>query len=165
MKKLVIIHGEPGVGKTTVCKSLYKKLDRSVWLDGDWCWMMNPFVVTEENKRMVEDNIIHLLRNFLKNSLFDYVILNWVIPREYIFDLILKGLSDFEFDLYKITLLCSDKLLRKRMEKDGRSEEQINSSIQSMASYLEMDTTKIDTTEKDVEEVVKEIEEILEGIY
>lgn len=161
MKKLVIIHGEPGVGKTTICKAMYKNLDRSVWLDGDWCWMMNPFKVTKENKRMVEDNIIHLLRNYLRNSSFDYVIFNWVIHKEFIFDVILRGLSDLEFDLYKVTLLCSDAVLRKRREKDGRSEEQINANINPMVNYLEMDTVKIDTTKKEIEDVVEEIKAIL----
>ena len=46
-----------GVGKTTTCEELSKKLQNSVWLDGDWCWMINPFVVNEENKRMVINNI------------------------------------------------------------------------------------------------------------
>ena len=49
-KKLFIVNGAMGVGKT-------KKLQNSVWLDGDWCWMINPFVVNEENKRMVINNI------------------------------------------------------------------------------------------------------------
>lgn len=157
MKKLVIIHGCPGVGKTTICKSLYKSLDKSVWLDADWCWMMNPFTVTEENKKMVQDNIIHLLRNFIKNSSFDYVIFNWVIHKEFIFDLILNGLSDLDFDLYKITLICSQESLRNRMTKDGRTNQQINSSVESMKNYYSMDTLKIDTTEKQVEQVVNEI--------
>ena len=38
MKKLYIIGGTMGVGKTTVCNILKKRLDMSVMLDGDWCW-------------------------------------------------------------------------------------------------------------------------------
>lgn len=56
-KKLVIVNGAMGVGKTTTCKELSKKLQNSVWLDGDWCWMINQFVVNEENKCMVINNI------------------------------------------------------------------------------------------------------------
>lgn len=56
-KKLFIVNGAMWVGKTTTCKELSKKLQNSVWLDGDWCWMINPFVVNEENKRMVINNI------------------------------------------------------------------------------------------------------------
>lgn len=64
MKNLIIINGTMGVGKSTVCKELNKRLIRSVWLDGDWCWMMNPWVVNDENKKMVVQNINFLLRNF-----------------------------------------------------------------------------------------------------
>ncbi|QVK19862.1 AAA family ATPase [Mycoplasmatota bacterium] len=161
VKKLVIIHGPPGVGKTTVCKSLYKNVDRSVWLDADWCWMMNPFEVTDENKQMVVDNIIHLLRNFLNNSSLDYVIFCWVIHKEFIFDIILKGLSDLNFELQKITLTCSSESLRNRMENDNRTKHQINSSIESMKDYYDFDTLKIDTTEKKIKDVVSEIENIV----
>ena len=37
MKRLYLIGGPMGVGKTTVCRALQKSLDRSVFLDGDWC--------------------------------------------------------------------------------------------------------------------------------
>ncbi len=82
MKKLIFINGPMGVGKTTVCQHLYRQLPASVWLDGDWCWMMHPWRVTEENKQMVEDNIIYLLGNFLRNSSFQHVIFCWVMHQE-----------------------------------------------------------------------------------
>ncbi len=49
-----------GAGKTTVCNILKKKLKNSVFLDGDWCWDMEPFQVTEETKAMVMDNITYV---------------------------------------------------------------------------------------------------------
>ncbi|SFS41366.1 AAA family ATPase [Paenibacillus sp. 453mf] len=82
MKKLIIINGTMGVGKTTISKEVHKSLDKSVWLDGDWCWMMNPWVFSEENIRMVMDNVTYLLRNYLTNSTFDYVILSWVLHND-----------------------------------------------------------------------------------
>ncbi|AJD25562.1 AAA domain protein [Clostridium botulinum] len=53
IKKLIIINGTMRVGKTATSKELNKKLNNSVWLDDDWCWMMNPFTVNDENKNMV----------------------------------------------------------------------------------------------------------------
>ena len=44
-----------GVGKSAVCKQLIKKLQPGVYLDGDWCWNMSPFSVTDETKAMVMD--------------------------------------------------------------------------------------------------------------
>lgn len=161
MKKLIIINGIPGVGKTTVCKKLYKQILGSAWLDGDWCWMMNPFIVTEENKKMVEDNIVFLLRNFLNNSSYKCVIFNWVIGSEKIFESILSRLEDIEFQLYKITLMCSSKSLRERMIKDGREEKQIVNSINRLNFYEDMDTYKIDTANISVESVVSEILEVI----
>ena len=64
-KKLYLIGGPMGVGKTTVGQILKRSLSKCVFLDGDWCWDMDPFQVTEETKRMVMENICTLLNNFL----------------------------------------------------------------------------------------------------
>lgn len=74
MKKLIMINGTMGVGKTSVSTELLKMLTPGVYLDGDWCWYMHPFEVTEETKKMVLDNITYLLRNFLSCSQYSYVI-------------------------------------------------------------------------------------------
>lgn len=153
-----------GVGKTVTCKKLNKGLQNSVWLDGDWCWMMNPFIANEENKLMVEKNITYLLRNFLTNSNFDYVIFNWVIHLEGIFDLILDKLDDLKFELIKITLMCNEESLKKRISIDVakglRDKECINRSLERIPLYKGMNTIKIDTSEISTDEVVKKIKEI-----
>ncbi|WMM23910.1 AAA family ATPase [Tissierella sp. MB52-C2] len=161
MKKLIIINGVPGVGKTTICRELYKSISDSVWLDADWCWMMNPFVVNEENKRMVENNINFLLRSYLNNSSYKYVVFNWVISNEKIFETILSKLDDIEFQLYKISLISSPKVLKERMLEDGRTEEQIENSISRLKFYEDMDTFKIDTTNVSVKNVVSKILEMI----
>jgi len=161
VKKLVIINGVPGIGKTTVCRELYKSISNSVWLDGDWCWMMNPFVVNEENKRMVEQNITFILRNYLNNSSYKYVVFNWVIGSEKIFEMILNKLNNLEFQLYKISLISSPEVLRYRMLDDGRTEEQIENSINNLRLYDEMDTFKIDTTNMSVRDAVNKILEVI----
>ena len=47
MKHLYLIGGAMGVGKTAVSRRLSAMLERSVLLDGDWCWMTHPFIVTD----------------------------------------------------------------------------------------------------------------------
>ena len=161
MKKLIIINGTMGVGKSTVSRILLKKLKASVYLDGDWCWNMNPFIPSEENKRMVIDNIVYLLSSFLKNSEYRYIIFCWVIPQESIFDQIISGLQQYSFDLYKFTLCCSIKELHKRLQKDigigVRSPEIIERSENRLAGYQTMATTKIytdDLTPEDTAEII-----------
>ncbi|AGK96840.1 AAA family ATPase [Clostridium pasteurianum] len=165
-KKLIIINGTMGVGKTVTCKELNKKLYNSVWLDGDWCWMMNPFIVNDENKAMVINNITYMLRNFLVNSSCEYVIFSWVIHTEDIFKLILQKLNDLEFDVIKITLICSKEALQKRIFKDIqlnlRDENSINTSVERLTLYKNMDTVKIDTTDISISETVSKI---IKNIY
>jgi broad-specificity NMP kinase len=165
IKRLIIINGTMGVGKTATSRELNKKLSNSVWLDGDWCWMMNPFTVNDENKNMVINNITYLLRNFLSNSSFEYVIFNWVIHYEYIFDLVLQPLRDLEFEVVKISLVCSEQTLKERIINDVqlnlRDGKELSTSIERLELYKNMNTVKIDTTNISITETVDKILEII----
>lgn len=164
-KKLVIINGTMGVGKTATSKELYKKLNNSVWLDGDWCWMMNPFDPTDYNKKMVVDNITYLLRNFLINPSLEYVVFNWVIHMEEIYDLLLKELEDIQFDVYKVTLICSEEELERRILRDiengERDEDCVKKGLERLHMYKQMNTIKFDTSNKKISDVVEEIIEAI----
>mgnify|MGYP001450396504 CR=1 FL=1 len=165
MKKLIIINGTMGVGKSTVSNILLDKLKPSVYLDGDWCWNMNPFVVSEENKVMVINNIIYLLKSYLNNSGYEYIIFCWVIHQEYIFEQLLEPLNDLEFELYKISLTCSEVALKDRLSRDIkneiRNEDVIRRSIQRLELYKKMKTTKIDVSEITPKETAEKIIDII----
>ncbi|WP_055668702.1 AAA family ATPase [Desnuesiella massiliensis] len=164
-KKLIIINGTMGVGKSATCRELNKSLDNSVWLDGDWCWMMNPFLVNDENKTMVINNITYLLRSFINNSSIQYIIFNWVIHTEDIFDTVLEPLKDLEFDVIKITLTCSEEALKNRIGKDIqtnlRDESSIDRSLKRLELYSNMSTIKLDTSKLSIAEVVESIIKIV----
>lgn len=162
-KKLIIINGVPGAGKTSVAKVLNKRLDRSVWLDGDWCWMMNPFVVNDENKAMVESNIYHLLNNFLKNSSYRHVVFNWVIGHDPLMEKILSNIDTRDSLIYKFSLVCDENILRQRMIKDGRGKDQIEDSLNRQSNYYSMNTIKVDTSNLSISEVVNEIGGLIEN--
>ena len=155
-----------GVGKTEISKSLYKKLNNSVWLDGDWCWMMNPFIPNEINRKMVIENINFLLKNFLENPNIEYVIFNWVIHLEEIYDLFLNEFKEMEFDLKKFTLVCSEEELIKRVtsdfEKNGRTDRNVNDCIERLRMYQNMNTIKIDTTNIPIADTIDKILKYLE---
>lgn len=164
-KKLVIINGVMGVGKTTISKMLYKSLEGSFWLDGDNCWMMNPFTVNQENKDMVLDNISYTLNNFIKNSSSKYIIFNWVIHTDEIMEDVLDRLNLENVDVYKITLMCSKKELIDRIQRDIniglRDVGNINRSLERFDLYNKMNTIKVDTTNKNKIEIVEEIKNII----
>lgn len=75
-----------GVGKSTICRLLKEKLPNSVYLDGDWCWDASPFVVTEETKEMVMQNICFLLNQFIRCSIYDHILFAWVMHEQSIID-------------------------------------------------------------------------------
>ncbi|MBU3127864.1 AAA family ATPase [Clostridium tagluense] len=161
MKKLIIINGTMGVGKSTVCNILLGTLKPSVYLDGDWCWNMNPFVVSEENKKMVINNITHLLKAYLDNSGYEYIIFCWVIHEEYIFRQLLESVKGCDFELYKISLVCSEIALKSRLEIDVqngiRKADVIDRSLQRLDLYNNMDTIKIDVSDIDPKQTAIEI--------
>jgi broad-specificity NMP kinase len=146
MKKLIFINGPMGVGKTAVCQHLYQQLPDSVWLDGDWCWMMHPWRVTQENKQMVEDNIVHLLGSFLRNLSFQHVIFCWVMHQEAIAQRLLARLRlEHEFELYRFSLLCSPEALSKRLEGRG-TPQQTEDAVARLPLFEQQNTLPIDTT-------------------
>ncbi|MDD3171548.1 MAG: AAA family ATPase [Bacilli bacterium] len=164
MKKLIFINGTMGTGKSTISSALNKVLPQSILLDGDWCWNMDPFIVTRETKAIVLDNIIHLLNNFLKCSQYQNIIFCWVMHEEAIIESIVSKLEG-RFHLYKISLICSDEILVKRLQKDIdkglRKPDIIERSLQRQKNYLSMNTIKISTDDLNIDEVVQKIREII----
>ena len=106
MKRLYLIGGPMGVGKTAACRQLQRLLTRSVFLDGDWCWDMHPFLVSEETRAMVMDNIAHLLGNFLRCSAFDHVIFCCVMHQQAIIDELLARLPLECVRVVRVSLVC-----------------------------------------------------------
>ena len=154
-KKLVIVNGAPGIGKTITCRELQRLLDKSVWLDGDWCWMTNPWIVTEETKRMAEENIAFLLDNFLKCSEYKYVLFSWIFRSDEVFNHILERLQETNFVLQKFTLTCNENTFKDRLKAAGREKDKIAGCLESLHSCDVTDSLKIDTTQKSIELVAR----------
>ena len=165
MKNLIFINGTMGSGKTAVSQKLKILLNKSVFLDGDWCWDMVPFVVNNETKEMVLENITFLLNNFLKCSEYENVIFCWVMHEENIIKNILKRLESSKYKLYKFSLICSKEELKKRIMKDVesgiRDESVLERSYIKMDAYKVMDTIKIHTDKISTEEIAALIEKLM----
>lgn len=161
MKKLYIIGGTMGVGKTTVCQKLKATLPNSVFLDGDWCWDANPFQVTEETKTMVIQNICFLLNQFLHCSAYEHVIFCWVLHQQDTIDMIRNNLDTAACKTQVISLVCSSDTVKTRLEKDVhsgiRTMDVIARSLERIPLYDHLSTWKIHTDEKSVDEIVNEI--------
>jgi broad-specificity NMP kinase len=150
MKNLLLIGGTMGVGKTTVCQILKNKLDQCVFLDGDWCWDMHPFVVNTETKEMVMGNICCLINRFLRCTQLETVILGWVMHDPSIIDDILSRIDRSLCDVEAISLVCDAAPLRERLlrdvERGVRAADVVERSVARIPLYERLETKKLDVS-------------------
>ena len=161
MKVLYLIGGTMGVGKTTISQQLKKDLPNSVFLDGDWCWDADPFQVTEETKEMVMRNICYLLNSFLHCTAYENILFCWVMHEQSIIDRIINELDTRACRVIKISLMTDEKNLRDRLLSDIacgiRTADVVDRSVGRISMYQELDTVKIDTSNKTIREIADEI--------
>lgn len=167
MKKLIMIGGTMGVGKTTISQLLKKELNHSVMLDGDWCWDMHPFIVNDETKKMVMDNIVYQLQSFIHCSVIENIIFCWVLHDQSIIDEICQRLDTSDCQVYPISLLCHESVLRQHLQKDIdlkiRDESVIERSIERMNHYHTLLTYKIDISSLSQKEILQSILDYIES--
>ena len=157
MKHVYLIGGPMGIGKSTICNQLNQDLDHSVFLDGDWCWNMDPFVVNQDTKNMVLDNITHCLNNFIHTPGIENIIFCWVMHKQDIINQIIQKLDTEGVDIHLISLICEKEELIKRMLIDRRDNQTIRKSLQYLELYKDLDTEKIDVTTLDVQKTIDKI--------
>jgi hypothetical protein len=165
MKNLIIVGGTAGVGKTATCRELQKILPRNVFLDGDWCWDMRPFVVTGETIKMVEGNIAHLLNNFLGCSEFENVIFCWVLHEQKILDDLIGRLNHNGCTIHRFSLVINKQALSERLSHDiargKREPDIIERSVARIPLYDALDTVKIDVSTISPADAAKRIRDCL----
>lgn len=161
MKNIYLIGGTMGVGKTTTCQVLKKKLPNCAFLDGDWCWDMDPFQVNEETKAMVMENIIFMLNSFIRCSVYENIVFCWVMHEQEIMDRILARLELKDCQVFLFSLVASPKALKIRLQKDIdqglRTEDVLRRSMDRLPLYEKLDTVKIDVSNISPEEAAERI--------
>ncbi len=167
MKRLVLVIGPNGTGKSTACKALIEHLPMSAYIDSDYCRYMNPFSFTSEEIDVVVSNITTIMINYfrlstIKNIIFPY---GFHGVRKQIFDRILNRLdeSNISYALCPILLECSLEENISRMQKDGRDAERILSAIQKTREiYHQYNYPRLDTTYLTPEETAEAMVRILD---
>lgn len=165
MKKLIVIIGPNGVGKSTTASALLEKCPQCAYVDSDWCRRINPFAFTEATKQTVIENIYCLIKNYLLCSDIRTVVFPYGFhgERKEIFDLVMQKLKsdEIEISLKLIVLKCSLDENRKRAMADGRDLERIERGINNTFHFYDGYTCpSIDTTMLTPEKVAERILEI-----
>jgi len=157
MKKLVMIAGPAGVGKTTVCRHLFKIIQGCAWLDGDWCWMVNPYPgKTDEQKAYSLKTFGRILDGYFDDPNTNIILFSWMIQWNFMFDLVLNELSHKEYELIKIALVCYEKEYIRRLIDGNRSERKIDHP-DDMDKYRSLNASILDTTNLTVAETADKI--------
>ncbi len=150
-KRLYIIGGTMGVGKTTVGRILRDRLPRCAFLDGDWCWDMHPFQVNDQTKRMVLDNICYLLNRFFHCPSYENTVFCWVLHQQTILDELLARLDTAHCAVQSLSLVCREAVLRERLERDVqtglRTADVVERSISRLPLYASLCTRKVDVSD------------------
>ena len=161
MRHFYLIGGPMGVGKSAVCRVLKRRLSNCVFLDGDWCWDMDPFQVTEETKTMVMSNIADVLNRFLACSAFEHVVFCWVMHRQEVIDDLLSRLNCTGWAVHQISLVCRMEVLRDRLERDIarrlREPDVLGRSATYLSLYQELSTARLDCSDLSIEETAERI--------
>ncbi|MBQ3078748.1 MAG: AAA family ATPase [Clostridia bacterium] len=151
MKNLYFIGGTMGAGKTTTGQILKRLLPKSVFLDGDWCWDADPFVVTDETKKMCLENIGFLLNNFIECSEYENVIFAWVMNSDSIIESVTSRLMMEKVNFINVSLVLSEEALVKRLKGDVdkgiRTIDVIKRSVDRLPSYRHVNARKLDVTD------------------
>lgn len=110
MKKLILIIGPNGVGKTTTAEILLQKLSKCAYVDADWCRAINPFPFTDAMKYAVSQNIYSLFKNYLVCEDIEYIIFPYGFhgERKQIFEQVINKLREDSilFEVCPIILKC-----------------------------------------------------------
>ena len=136
MKRLYMLCGAMGVGKSATAHALRDLLPDCAFLDGDWCWDMHPFRVTEATKRVVLDNICHVLNSFLTCGAFENIVFCWVMHRREILDGILARLDTRGWEVRPVALACTKEVLAARHQRDVAAGKRDAGSLVRALAYL-----------------------------
>ena len=118
MKNLIFINGTMGAGKSAVSRELKKILAPSFFLDGDWCWDMEPFAPGAAERALVLRNIAFLLNSYLAFDGRGNVIFGWVMHKRAVVEDLLARLDLSGARFFLFTLDVSEAELTRRLSRD-----------------------------------------------
>lgn len=161
MKRLILILGPNGVGKSTASAELLRLLPGSAYIDSDTLRMTHPAEFTEDSIALQKANILAVMRNYFASSFIENVIFPYGLHghRQKLLEELLSELHhDFTVSLFPIILVCNEEENIRRMESDGRNKEQIKRAIEkTRAIYDNIAYPKINTTHLTPEQTAHEL--------
>jgi len=165
-KRLILILGPNGVGKTTTAWAILDKLTRCAMVDADWLRVMNPFALTAQTKETVIQNIYSLFYHYFACSEIDCVVFPYAFhgDRREMFEEVIRRLrqTEADFEVSPVVLKCDYEENVRRARKDGRDEARIARGMKNtFAFYDDLPYPKVDTTHLDANQAAQAVQEAI----
>jgi len=166
-KKLIVIIGSNGVGKTTTASEFRNQCANSAYIDAEWCRCINPFYpLTDATHELVINNMFCLLKNHLLCRDINTIVFPYSFHggRKEDFELVIQLLQEekIKFELQYIILKCSYEENVRRARQDNRNEERVQRGMKNTFGFYDnYDYPVIDTTELEPRQVVRQMIKVL----
>lgn len=159
MKRLIIISGPIGIGKSSTADEMLKKLDSAVILDGDL--FGNPNFRSEETLKIEEANIAFTLNSYLQSDAYENILFIWTHPPKRIEEFLLRSVK-INCVVKRILLTGTECALTSHLLKDfslGKIElKKIKSYVSTLPDFTVFSSyISIDVSGTSVEKISLEI--------
>lgn len=158
MKRVIMLCGPNGVGKTSICRALLRVTPRSAYVDSDPLRLMNPFVLSDETIPTIAKNLGDVIVNYLECPAVDTVFFSYGLHgrRREVFERVLRRLEGVRVLVF--VLACSEEENVRRMRADGRDEARIARALAfSRDVYADVPYPRLDVTKLSAQEAAQEI--------
>lgn len=161
MKKLVLLGGPTGVGKTTALRGLQGRFDRSALLDADDVWRVGSLLAVPEHRHIAIQNVTNTMRGYFEANC-NLGIVSWVFARSELYQPVIDALSHHVDSAQLLYLVSDPETLRDRLKARGEPD-RIEYALTRLELIQALPYTKLDTTDLNpgqvVERICKEISE------
>lgn len=157
-RRLILLGGPPGVGKTTVLRHLEELIPGAALLDADD--VRNTAANFDEDPAVVLQTVVAVMRDRLMVAGINTGLLAWVFARKELYQPVISGLEDLVDAIDIVYLLADEKTLARRLMKRG-DPGKLEYARSRLALIAALPYHKIDTSGLTSEQVAARLTELI----
>ncbi len=155
MKKLVLLGGPTGVGKTTALRNLQGRFDGGALLDADDVWRVGSRLAIPQNRSIAIRNVTNAMRGYFEADC-DLGIVSWVFARPELYEPVIDSLTEYVDTIQQLYLVADPETLEVRLRERGEPD-RIEYALSRLELIRSLPFTKVDTTHLSADRVADRI--------
>ena len=156
MRKLVLLGGPTGVGKSTAMALLQGQIEKSALVDADDVWRVSGDLAIESNRPVAIGNVVSVVRGYFAAGC-ETAIVSWVFARPALYTPLIKAFRDDVDAILQIYLVASADILRQRLAARG-DDDRFEYSVTRLDLIEALPFARIDTSDLDAAQVADLLE-------